>query len=67
MKRFAPVRTEEYITGKQHIVLSAHLNCSLGRFLERVWVAVARFVTADGGMRRLWKFSVRYGFFFNVQ
>ena len=30
MKRFAPVRTEEYITGKQHIVLSAHLNFSVG-------------------------------------
>ena len=30
MKRFAVVRTEGHITGKQHIVLSAHLNCSLG-------------------------------------
>ncbi len=30
MKRFAVVRTEEHITGKQHIVLSAHLNFSVG-------------------------------------
>ena len=30
MKRFAAVRTEGYITSKQHIVLSAHLHCSLG-------------------------------------
>ena len=39
MKRFAPVRTEEYITGKQHIVLSAHLNCSLGLgiFAQSYW------------------------------
>ena len=30
MKRFAAVRTEGYTIGKQHIVLSAHLNFSVG-------------------------------------
>ena len=30
MKRFAVVRMERSITGKQHIVLSAHLDFSVG-------------------------------------